>query len=401
MNIFEHIISTSRLLKSQKEVFKRDIAEKINWDFPVVGIVGQRGVGKTTLLIQKLSEKKNGIYFSADNIKIIEYGIFELISEFFHEYGVDSFYIDEIHKFQNWEQEIKNATDSFPGISIVFSGSSSIDILSHSIDLSRRVLLYKMFPLSFREYVGFKYKIILPKLLLEDVFLHHKKISFEYSPLLKNKYLEEYKKEYMYFFREQVNSTEEFHKLLENTLKKTIYEDIGRLYSLNSQKLISFEKLLFLFSNIQPSEMSYAKIAKKTNLDPKTVEYYISILEKSDLVHTINMYDSVTNYLLKSKKIFVSNTNISALYRSGFSEKENTGMQREIFFVSCIKQTTAQISLHSKQDFLVKHKNKTYICEIGGANKKISKPSQNTFIIADNIKVSEGNKIPSWMFGCL
>ncbi|MDP2691650.1 MAG: AAA family ATPase [bacterium] len=396
------------LLKYQQELlkkipdFERDAVKKINWDFPLIGLKGPRGVGKTTIMLQQLKHHPdNGLYFSCDNVFVIEYGLLRLVSDLTIEHGKRFLYIDEIHKYPNWSQELKNITDSLPDVHVAISGSSSIDIISEGADLSRRILLYTIHPLSFREYLSYYHQISLPPLSLEEIFTDYKRISFDLSPHIRRTNFDDYLSEYAYFYRAQVKTTDEYRQLLDNAIKKTLYEDIPRIFALESSHLLTLEKILFLLSNISPSEMNFSNIGKKVNINPRTAEHYCSILEKTGLVSIIRKYGTITHTLLKEKKILLSNTNLLKFYQHLFGGEPTKGMLREVFFVECIKRARADISLHSKQDYLLEYKGKKVICEVGGRSKKLKKPDANTFVIADDIITGYENRIPLWIFGLI
>ena len=134
---------------------------KIDWSARLIGIVWQRWIGKTTILLQYLKKENilNFVYFSADNIALIEIWIYKIVEKLYLENWIKTFFIDEIHKSQNWNFELKNLYDDFPNIKIVFSGSSSIDLIKWKLDLSRRVLLYKMKWFSLKEFINKKEKL--------------------------------------------------------------------------------------------------------------------------------------------------------------------------------------------------------------------------------------------------
>ena len=175
---------------------KRYLYDKISNDARMVGIVWLRWVWKTTILLQKLKEDKNeSIYFSLDNPKVSTIGLFDIVEKLYFDYWIRSFYIDEIHKYKNWNQELKNIYDSFPKAKIMFSGSSSVDILKWSYDLSRRVLIYKLNILSFREYLNIKYSNknnYIKKISLEDIFWNTKKLENLFIELFKIPILDEF-----------------------------------------------------------------------------------------------------------------------------------------------------------------------------------------------------------------
>lgn len=395
--LIEQIIYSQANLIKKLPKFHRDIYTQINWEFPVIAILGSRGVGKTTIMLQQLQKEKKGVYFSCDHIHIQEYGLFRLIHDLHKEYDQRFFYIDEIHRYNNWAKELKNATDSFSDARFVISGSSRINILKESYDLSRRLLLYKLHTLTFREFLEFKYNLKIPAFELNEIFSNHAKISFDIAPRIKQKYFHEYTTGYSYFYRANVKSNQEYAALLENAIKKTVYEDIASSANINSKNLIFFEKILFLLGNITPSEMSFARIGQKLQIDPKTVEFYCGMLEETGLIFIIKKYGHITNVIVKDKKIILSNTNLLNYFSNLFRPETNEGMMREIFFVESIKRTEAKIWLHGKQDYVIEHFGKKYICEIGGK----SKPTKNhhAYFILDDLHVGIENKIPLWIFG--
>ena len=137
----------------------------------LVGLIGQRGVGKSTLLLQylKLNYKVTEyLYFSADDIYIVNSSIYDIADEFVR-LGGKVIVIDEIHRYKNWAMELKSIYDSFPDLTIRFSGSSMLNILNEKFDLSRRVVIVKMGILSFREYLKLSNNIEVPLLSFEEI----------------------------------------------------------------------------------------------------------------------------------------------------------------------------------------------------------------------------------------
>lgn len=68
-----------------------------------------RGVGKTTMILQRIKEHlsvKNTLYVSADDIYFSEHRLIDLADEF-HKNAGEYLFIDEIHKYADWSQELK------------------------------------------------------------------------------------------------------------------------------------------------------------------------------------------------------------------------------------------------------------------------------------------------------
>ena len=148
-----------RLLDEVSLEYHRFLYAEFKLNSRITGLIGARGVGKTTMLLQIIKEQfdtKNTFYFSADHIYFEKSTIYEFIEQLYLTDGITNFFIDEIHKYKNWSQELKNIYDGFPAIKIIFSGSSSLDLIKGSHDLSRRAKLYHLPGMSFREYLNFR-----------------------------------------------------------------------------------------------------------------------------------------------------------------------------------------------------------------------------------------------------
>ena len=94
--------------------FFREQHHTINWDVRVLGILGQKGVGKSTLILQHIKQqgnKEDSLYIVADDIYFSAHTLLETAKKFFA-HGGKYLYIDEIHKYENWSREIKNIYDS-------------------------------------------------------------------------------------------------------------------------------------------------------------------------------------------------------------------------------------------------------------------------------------------------
>ena len=136
-----------RLLQHINFSHHRYIYKYFNLNNRLTGLIGPRGTGKTTLLLQYIKENLNieeCIYTSLDNIYFTQNNLIEFVNELYDFYGIRYFFFDETHKYPNWNQELKNLYDSYPDIKIVFSGSSSLDLTKGAYDLSRRGVLYKI-----------------------------------------------------------------------------------------------------------------------------------------------------------------------------------------------------------------------------------------------------------------
>jgi predicted AAA+ superfamily ATPase len=360
----------------------------------LVAIIGPRGVGKTTLLLQHLQKStQEYLYCSADDVVFQNTRLYDL-ADTAYKLGIRLIVIDEIHKYLNWAQEIKNIYDSYPDMFIRISGSSMINILYEKYDLSRRLVLHFVPHLSFREFLSLKKSIALEPLSLDDILNNAKQISSDiilkhhnlYS--LFNAYLEY--GAYPFF----VEGEEHFSLKLFNALDKVINEDIPSLNKIDFSHIVIFKKLIFRLVEAQkPFQVNVAKLSREFSVSEPTLYTYFDILEKSKIFRPIKKYSK--NISKKPEKILFSNTNILYSYARELDMDVDRGTVRETFFVSCFDK----IFYSSKGDFKVAD----YTFEIGGKNKGFGqiKDMDNSFVVADIDYTINNNKIPLWMFGFL
>ena len=375
---------------------RKEYLEKLLSKNRLVGLIGPRGVGKTTLLLQylKLNYKPyEYLYFSADDVYITDSSIYDIADEFV-KLGGRVIVIDEIHKYQNWGIEIKSIYDSFPELIIRFSGSSMLNIIYEKSDLSRRAVIKKVKPLSFREFLKLYANIDLPLLSIEDIHKNHNEISatlaLEHPTLYKNflKYLQiGY---YPFFMEDEI----EYKNKLFNACEKIINEDIPSLNRIDYSHLSIFKKFIAkLIYARAPFKVNIAKLCREFGISHPTLYTYLEILEKTELIRSIKKYSK--NISKKPEKLLFANTNLLYTFSDEFGIEANIGTVRETFFASCFKN----IYYSDIGDFIVDDT----IYEIGGKNKKFKQIEnvKNSYIVIDTDYSMTPNKIPLWLFGCL
>jgi hypothetical protein len=279
----------------------------------LTGLVGPRGVGKTTLLLQyikkELFKEGKSFYFSADLIYFQQTTLLQFVSDLHLIEGYQIVFIDEIHKYRGWNQELKNLYDAFPSLKIVFSGSSMLDLVEGSYDLSRRAKLYRLHGLSFREYLNFTLGHHLKPILFDDILEGTMSSMRQLKGVEKilphfNEYL---KKGYYPFFFEDPHS---YYEKMSRVVDKTVFEDIANYYNLKTPNLPYFKKLLSFFASIPPGELNMHNLAKNLGIDHKTVEHYVTILASVGLIREMRPYEGGGPGLRKPSKVLLSNTNI-------------------------------------------------------------------------------------------
>ena len=395
MNI-NYFIKKQNLLiaKTSTDFIRKEYLAYLQESEKLIGLIGSRGVGKTTLLLQylKLTSQKY-IYISADDAVFQDIRLYDLVDEAYS-LGRKIVVIDEVHKCQNWARELKNIYDSFPDITIRISGSSMINILYEKYDLSRRLVLKSMPHLSFREFLSMQKAQEFNKLELEDILKNAESLSstlvFEHDDLygLFKEYLEY--GAYPFYIEGKKN----FSTKLFNALDKVINEDIPSLNKIDFSHIIIFKKLIFrLIEAGKPFQVNVAKLSRELGISEPTLYTYFEILDKSKIITPLKKWSKKISK--KPEKLVFSNTNILYSYAKEFDKEVEIGTIRETFFVNCFDK----IFYSDIGDFRVGE----YIFEIGGKNKgfKQIKDIENSFVVADIDYTVDNRKIPLWLFGFL
>lgn len=390
----------SNVLNSISMDKKRHLFNKINWDARGICIAGARGTGKTTLILQHLTERYDRdkcLYVSGDNINIIAEGLFNTAKDFFA-FGGETFVVDEVHKYPDWSQEVKNIYDSFPQKSIIISGSSTLDLTKARYDLSRRVVYYRLEGLSFREFLKFEYDIDIAPLSLEEIVKDHVSISssiLKKGPVLKyfNEYLEY--GYYPYF----LEGKQDYNSKVMGAVEKVLFEDIGIVFNLPVNKLPAMKKLLWLVATSHPFTLNIERIATDLGITRPTVYNYLEILENADLFKSVKALGKGAGFIRKPGKLYFENTNLLLAIAGSAKIEAQSGTLRETFFVNQLSQDH-KISLHEKCDFVIDEK---YHFEIGGPSKKEKQISgvESSYLAIDGIETGFQKRIPLYLFGFL
>jgi predicted AAA+ superfamily ATPase len=376
--------------------FKRYMHNSFDMNDKLIGIIGSRGVGKTTFILQYLKELdlpiEKKLYFNADHFYVASSSLFEIASEFYRR-GGKVLAIDEIHKYNNFEQELKSIYDSFD-LQVIFSGSSALKLENAKYDLSRRAVLYRVQGLSFREFIEFETDIKFKSYTLEDILDNHTQISYEINEKIKPfEYFSNYLKYGYYPFYKQ---NKNHYALKLNEIINTVLEsDLPLVFNMETKNIFKLKKLLAMLCQNKPYELNITKLSQKIELNRVTLYNYLDYLEKGSLIKTVLPLSRGDKIFTKPEKLYLHNTNL--IYN--YCNSNDIGTIREQSFVNQISFQHG-INYAKDGDFLVDEK---YIFEIGGKNKSFKqiKDIDNSFVVADDIEIGFGAKIPLWLFGFL
>ncbi len=400
------LFETQKIMLShfQKNPFyHRKAFDTLTLDNHITGIVGSRGIGKTTLLLHHAL--KNGalegkaLYASLDHLFFLDNPLMPLIDQLYKETDVRLLYLDEIHKYENWTQILKNSADIYPDLRIVFSGSSTIDLLHGKYDLSRRVTLIPLQGFSFREYLEFTLNRTFPSLTLPTLMADH--VAFA-NALDVPEVLKEFKRYlrvgYYPFFKTLSQDWEKF-QAIENTTQKTIYEDIAIFKSLKTPTLAVLEKLYKYVLISPPGELSASKLANTLSKDFESVSEYLSLLKQAGLIRFLWPKPTGKAALRNPAKMYPDNTNL--MYANHFTSPEDQwiGKVRETFALNQLQNAGASVYCPDTGDFQIGD----LMLEVGGKNKtrKQIQHLDNACLLTDGVLLGSKGVIPLYLLGFL
>ena len=389
-------ITLINYMKEQLELvslaFKRYNYDKLPWEARLVGLMGPRGVGKSTLILQHIKSKSQeeqakSLYVSADHSYFTTSTLIETANQFVRE-GGEWLYIDEVHKYEGWSQELKQIYDSHPGLHVFFTGSSILDIIDGEADLSRRAILFDMQGLSFREYLEMFHGIKTPIRSLEDILNGKTEIEGLQHPIpLFNQYLRE---GYYPFSKEGF-----FQQRLQQVIRLTMEVDIPQYANMSPATGKKLRRMLSIIASNVPYKPEATGLANEIKVSRNDIPTYLLYMEKAGMIGQLRDETGGMRGLGKTEKVYLDNTNI--IYALS-GENANIGNVRETFFYN---QTRLALDVTSSKvsDFSIGK----YTFEVGGAKKshRQIKDVANSFIVRDDIEYANGDILPLWAFGLL
>lgn len=389
-------ITLINYMKEQLELvslaFKRYNYDKLPWEARLVGLMGPRGVGKSTLILQHIKSKSpeeqaKSLYVSADHSYFTTSTLIETANQFVRE-GGEWLYIDEVHKYEGWSQELKQIYDSHPGLHVFFTGSSILDIIDGEADLSRRVILFDMQGLSFREYLEMLHGIKTPIRSLEDILNGKTEIEGLQHPIpLFNQYLRE---GYYPFSKEGF-----FQQRLQQVIRLTMEVDIPQYANMSPATGKKLRRMLSIIASNVPYKPEATGLANEIKVSRNDIPTYLLYMEKAGMIGQLRDETGGMRGLGKTEKVYLDNTNI--IYALS-GENANIGNVRETFFYNQTR-LTLDVTSSKVSDFSIGK----YTFEVGGAKKshRQIKDVADSFIVHDDTEYANGDILPLWAFGLL
>ena len=377
--------------------FKRYLYGQINWDARVIGIRGERGVGKTTMLLQRIKEKYRNpdevIYISLDHYWFRIHTLGELVG-FLYKSGISEFYIDEVHKYEGWSGILKNLYDQYPGLRIIYTGSSMLKMGESTADMARRQTLYLLRGMSFREFLDYEGILRQSPLKLEEILKRHSEIAIDIVP--KTKILKEFGNYLKYgYYPFHTDAGTDFLPRLQSVVNLVIESDLPAVEKVSYPTVEKCKKLLMIIAENVPLQPNMEKLATSMSTTRNTLLNLLYHLDEAEILELLTV--ELKNYkrLVNPEKIYLGNTNLMW----AFSPSGNVGTMRETFFANQLS-TGHTVQMPPKGDFLVDGK---WLFEVGGPDKDFSQIASipESYLAVDGAETGYGNRIPLWIFGMM
>ena len=372
--------------------FKRYMYDKLPWEARLVGLMGPRGVGKSTMVLQHIKEQaedvqSKSLYVSADHSYFSTHTLIDTAAQFVRESG-EWLYIDEVHKYEGWSTELKQIYDSHPKLHVFFTGSSVLDILEGEADLSRRVLLNDMQGLSFREFLELFHGIKTPVRSLKEVLEGKVQIEGVEHPL---PLFEQYLREGYYPFSLEGY----FQQRLQQVIRLTMEVDIPQYANMTPATGRKLRRMLGIIASNVPYKPEASSLANEIKVSRNDIPNYLLFMEKAGMIGQLRDCTGGMRGLGKTEKVYLDNTNM--IYTMT-GENANIGNVRETFFFN---QTRLNLDVISSKvsDFQIDK----YTFEVGGKKKGLKQVQgvDNAYIVRDDTEYASGQFLPLWSFGLL
>lgn len=383
-SLFEYM---DAMLRHLPMAFTRYSYDEINWDARLVGIVGPRGTGKSTMLFQRIKRHPDAkqLYISVDHLYFVSHRLEDVIDDFVKEGGTH-LYVDEVHKYHGWSRVLKQVYDVYPHLHVVFTGSSVLDIKLGEADLSRRALMYHIQGLSFREYLQLFHDIHVRPFTLDEIVNHAVVVpSLEHPLPLFRDYLS---RGYYPFAIEG-----DFHRRLSQTIDQTMEVDIPQYADMKASTARKLKKMLLVVSHLAPYKPVADSLASEIGVSKNNVSDYLVWLERAGMIALLRDDTGGMRSLGKIEKAYIDNPNLMHILAAGTPD---IGSVRETFFYNQLRVRN-EVTASRRSDFVIGQR--TF--EIGGRKKGKQQVEGivNGYVVRDEIETGHGSILPLWQFG--
>ncbi len=375
---------------------RRLLMDEIDWSDRMIGIKGTRGIGKTTFLLQYAKEHfaledRQCLYINMNNFYFQGRGIADFAGEFYHR-GGRVLLIDQVFKQENWSHELRKCYDLYPGLKIVFTGSSVMRLKDENPELNGIVNSYNLRGFSFREFLNLLTNNDFRPYSLDEILNDHERIVKQILPKVSpRRYFQDYIHHGFYpFFQEQRNYSENLLK----TMNMMTEVDILLIKQIELKYLTKIKKLFYQLAEEGPKAPNVSKLAQDIETSRATVMNYIKYLTDARLLNMI--YPVGEDFPKKPSKVMLHNSNLLYAIYPIHVEKQ-TAM--ETFFVNSLWKDHKVNQSGRDQLYLVDGQRNFRVCDAAGNNKIRYAP--DVIYARYNTEIGKDNQIPLWLLGFL
>lgn len=274
-------------------------------------LFGPRQSGKSTL-VDTILKNKDHLYLNGDDADVQEILTNTTAAKLKLVTGNKTIlFIDEAQRIQNIGLTLKIFTDQLKSVQVIATGSSAFELSSRVNEpLTGRKYEFLLYPLSFGELVKHH------GLIQEKRYLEHRLIYGSYPEIVT-----------------KIGEEVELLKLLASSY---LYKDLLMLEQIKKPLILS--KLLKVLALQVGSEISFQEIAQTINSDPKTVDKYIDLLEKTFVIFRLPAFSrNVRNEIKKGKKVYFYDCGIRNAVINNFKplhERTDVGALWENYVIS-------------------------------------------------------------------
>lgn len=391
-------LKSNHLISEVPTVFTRALSHDIDWTNRLIGLIGPRGVGKTTMLLQQAKSQygvdPQALYFSMDDIYLAGQSLRQFASEF-RSKGGRHLFIDDIHKHPQWSLELKNIYETLPDIKVTFAGSSIIEMVKHYANLSQRAHIFNLTTLSFREYLALEGIAQIPRVDLQTILRKHIEIATELVPGLNpTLHLNDYFTKGFYPIR--AAGYESFKRKLEAIVQETIEVDMNYLEGYDSRNTYKIKQLVNIIAQNAPFKPNLVKISEAIGVHRNTLIGYFFHLERTKLISLLYPSGENVSILQKPERVYLGNPNLAQLF--GFIQPSRDTLVSNLAVSLLSALFSVQLVQHNMIDV-----DGQWRIAIPQAARRVRKPKSggDYYTLIDGYEIGSANRIPLWLMGLL
>lgn len=389
---------SSRRVRDISVQFFRHLMSRIDWENRLILLMGARGTGKTTMLLQRMktafSDSQEALYLSLDHLWFKTHSVYEAVEAHVQNGGTHVF-LDEVHYLEDWELLIKNLYDDFPSLHIVYTGSSILRLRKAQADLSRRQSEYVLPGLSFIEYMEFEGHAGIQPVTLEELLENHTRLASDLTEGISIlKYFHSYIRNGYYPFYKEVHSG--YEERIQQVINQILESDYPAVENISVATIQKAKKMLMILAEQAPQTPNMSRLYAELETDRNQGLKILKMLSEANLLNLLSSDAASLKNMSRPDKIYCDNPNI--MY--ALDPEADIGCVRETFFLNQLR-SAGYSALYPKQgDFLINHHD---LFEVGGKGKTFAqiKDLPDSYLAVDDVEIGSGHRIPLWMFGLL